>query len=137
MLFRFAAWVFIAVLVWLTIAPPLARPDSGVPHDLEPFASFFIAGALWYMGYSRRLLLCLPFVVLFAGWLELLQMLLPGRHARILDFVVDALGTWTGNTTPMIRGPTRARIRYNEAFLPATSGAARQSRPMIVHTTMS
>src|SRR5258708_3339932 len=40
-LFRFAAWAFIAVLVLLTIAPPSARPDSGVPHDLEHFASFF------------------------------------------------------------------------------------------------
>jgi VanZ family protein len=96
-LFRFAAWVFIAVLVLLTIAPPSVRPDAGVPHDLEHFASFFAAGALWYMGYPRRLLLCLAFAVLFAGGLELLQMLVPGRHARILDFVVDALGTWTGS----------------------------------------
>jgi VanZ family protein len=79
------------------IAPPSARPDSGVPHDLEHFASFFITGALWYMGYPRRLLLCLAFVVLFAGALELLQMPVPGRHARILDFVVDALGAWTGS----------------------------------------
>ena len=67
--FRLAAWVFIAVLVLLTIAPPSARPDSGVPHHLEHFASFFIAGALWYMGYPRRLLLCLALAVLLpAGW---------------------------------------------------------------------
>jgi VanZ family protein len=95
--FRLTAWVFIAVLVMLTIAPPSARPDSGVPHHLEHFASFFIAGALWYMGYPRRLLLCLTLALLFAGGLELLQMLVPGRHARLIDFAVDALGAWTGS----------------------------------------
>jgi hypothetical protein len=38
------------------------------------------------MGYPRRLLLCLTLAVLFAGGLELLQMLVPGRHARLVDF---------------------------------------------------
>jgi hypothetical protein len=95
-LFRFAAWVCIAVLVWFTIAPSSVRPNSGVPHDLEHFASFSIAGALWYMGYPRRLLLCLAFAIVFAGGLELIQLLVPGRHARTVDFVVDILGAWTG-----------------------------------------
>jgi hypothetical protein len=89
--FRLAAWIFVAILVLITVAPPSARLDSGVPHHVEHFASFFIAGALWYMGYPRRLLLCLTLAVLFAGGLELLQMLVPGRHARLIDFVVDAL----------------------------------------------
>jgi hypothetical protein len=66
-----------------TIAPPSARPDSGVPHHLEHFASFFIAGALWYMGHPRNLLLCLTLTVLFAGGLELLQLWVPGRHVRV------------------------------------------------------
>jgi VanZ family protein len=95
--FRLTAWVFMAVLVLLTIAPPSVRPDSGVPHHLEHFASFFIAGALWYMGYPRRLLLCLTLALLFAGGLELLQVLVPGRHARLIDFAVDALGAWAGS----------------------------------------
>jgi VanZ family protein len=88
---------YIAILILLTIAPPSARPASGVPHHLEHFASFFIAGALWKMGYPRRLLLCLTLAALFAGGLELLQLLVPGRHARPVDFVVDALGAWTGS----------------------------------------
>jgi VanZ family protein len=82
---------YIAILILPTIAPPSARPASGVPHHLEHFASFFIAGALWKMGYPRRLLLCLTLAALFAGGLELLQLLVPGRHARLVDFVVDAL----------------------------------------------
>jgi hypothetical protein len=44
---------------------------------------------------------------------------------RLRRFEGEAARTAQRNTTPMIRGPTRARIRYNEAFLPATSGAAR------------
>jgi VanZ family protein len=101
-LFRFAAWVCIVVLVWLTIAPPSARPGSGVPHGLEHFASFFIAGALWYMGYPRRLMLSLALAVVFAGGLELLQLLVPGRHARTVDFVVDTLGAWSGSVVAFV-----------------------------------
>jgi VanZ family protein len=100
--FRLAAWVVIVVLVLLTIAPPSARPDSGVSHHLEHFASFFIAGALWYMGYPRRLLLCLTLAVLFASSLESLQLLVPGRHSRLVDFVADTLGAWSGSAAAFV-----------------------------------
>jgi VanZ family protein len=95
--FRLAAWVFITAIVLLTIVPPAARPVSAVPHNLEHFAIFFIAGALWYLGYPCRLFFCLTLAVFFAGGIELLQMLVPGRHARFVDFALDALGTWTGS----------------------------------------
>jgi VanZ family protein len=116
-LFRLAAWVFVAVLVLLTIAPPSARPNSGVPHHLEHFASFFIAGALWYMGYPRRPLLCLAFAIVFAGGLELIQLLVPGRHARTVDFFVDTLGAWTGSVAAfvIVRALTTEALRIKTA----------------------
>jgi VanZ family protein len=90
-LFRAAAWVFIAALVLLTIVPPPHGRSLPYPRHLEHFASFFIAGSLWYLGYPRRLLLvCLTLAVLFAGGLELLQMLVPGRHPRVVDFAQNA-----------------------------------------------
>ena len=101
-LFRVAAWISIAALVLLTIVPPSARPVPAVPHHLEHFASFFIAGALWYLGYPRRLLVSLTLAVLFAGGLELLQMLVPGRHARFVDFAVDVIGAWTGSVAAFL-----------------------------------
>jgi VanZ family protein len=93
---RLAAWIVVVGLVLLSIVPPPLRPDSDLPHNLEHLASFFLAGVLWYLAYSNRLLLWLGVAVLYAGGIELLQLLAPGRHARFADFVVDALGACTG-----------------------------------------
>ena len=54
------------------------------------------------MGYPRRLVLCLTLALLFAGGLELLQVLVPGRHARLVDFAVDTLGAWTGSVAAAV-----------------------------------
>ena len=93
---RSAAWIVGTALVLLTIVPSSMRPESGVSHHLEHFASFLLAGILYYLGYAGRVLPWLMVAVLFAGGLELLQILVPGRHARLVDFVVDALGASTG-----------------------------------------
>jgi VanZ family protein len=38
-------------------------------------------------------------LVLYTGALELLQLMIPGRHARVIDFVVDAIGVCAGLVT--------------------------------------
>jgi VanZ family protein len=63
---------------------------------MEHFASFALAGSLYYLGYAGHLIPRLVAAILFAGGLEVLQMLVPGRHARLIDFVLDALGACTG-----------------------------------------
>src|SRR5262245_576061 len=94
--FQLAAWAVIATLVLLSIVPPTGRPDFGAPHHLEHFLSFFAAGMLFYLGYPFRLLSCLVLAVIFAAGIESLQMLVPGRHARLSDFALDASGAWVG-----------------------------------------
>jgi VanZ family protein len=41
-------------------------------------------------GYSRKALALATCLVGFAAFVEILQVFIPGRHARLGDFVVDA-----------------------------------------------
>jgi VanZ family protein len=73
------------------------RPTSGVgSHHVEHFASFALTGMLYYLSYAHNLFTRLAAAILFAGGLEVLQLFVPGRHARLADFVMDALGACTG-----------------------------------------
>jgi VanZ family protein len=81
----------------ISLVPAPLRPGTGVSHNLEHFGSFLLAGIIWRLAYFGRLLLWLGTMVIFAGGIELLQILVPGRHARFSDFVVDAVGGCTGN----------------------------------------
>jgi VanZ family protein len=92
---RLAFWLVILMVILLTIVPPSIRP-GGASHHIEHFASFALAGSLYYLGYAGHLVPRLVAAVLFAGGLELFQILVPGRHARLVDFVMDALGACTG-----------------------------------------
>ena len=90
------AWALTITIVVLTIVPPFLRPVTGAPHNFEHFVMFLLAGAAFSLGYPRRELILCASAILFSGILELLQLSAPGRHARISDFVVDALGACAG-----------------------------------------
>ena len=93
---QLAAWLAVTVLIVLTIVPPTMRPMSHLPSLLEHFASFFLAGILNYVGYPRRLVVSLAMAIAFSAGIELLQIPLHGRHARLSDFAVDAMAACAG-----------------------------------------
>lgn len=88
---RITAWFLAAVITVLSLVPPWLRPETGAPHDLEHFAIFFATGLAFGSGYSRRPLVTTIALVVFAAMIEVAQTFVPGRHARLSDFVVDAL----------------------------------------------
>lgn len=93
---RLAAWLVVAGLVLLSVMPPAMRPVTSAPHELEHFMSFALAGALQYLAYSGQLARWLLITLLFTAGIELLQLAVPGRHARLADFAVDALAGCIG-----------------------------------------
>jgi VanZ family protein len=93
---RITAWFLAAVITVLSLVPPQLRPDTGAPHNLEHFAIFFADGAAFGFGYYRRPLIVIVAVVVFAGIIELAQLFVPGRHARLSDFMVDAVALCVG-----------------------------------------
>jgi VanZ family protein len=88
---RIVAWSLAATITVLSLVPPSLRPLTSAPHDIEHFAIFAATGLAFGLGYSRRLGVTLPGLLAFAGAIELAQLLVPGRHARFSDFVVDAV----------------------------------------------
>jgi hypothetical protein len=93
---RVTAWILACVIIVLSLVPPWLRPESGAPHNVEHFAIYCAAGLAFGIGYSRKPLAVMAALVLFAGMIELAQLLVPGRHARLGDFVVDALALCAG-----------------------------------------
>jgi VanZ family protein len=102
---RISAWVLAAIIVVLSLVPPGLRPETGAPHDLEHFAIFVATGLVFGLGYARRYGIVAIFLVVFAGTIEIAQLFVPGRHARLSDFVVDALAACIGLlATLLVRG---------------------------------
>jgi VanZ family protein len=93
---RIAAWLLTVAIIVLSLAPPSLRPETDVPHDLEHFSIFFVTGVAFGVGYSRRPILVTIILVIFTGAIELAQIVVPGRHARLSDFIVDMLAASIG-----------------------------------------
>src|SRR5665213_1439580 len=87
---QITAWLLAAVITVLSVVPPWLRPETGAPHDLEHFSIFFLTGVAFGFGYWRRPSVVTIALVLFAGMIEVVQIFVPGRHARLSDFIVDA-----------------------------------------------
>jgi VanZ family protein len=96
MIIRIVGWSLLTVIIVLTFVPPFLRPVTGTPHNFEHLIIFVFAGAAFSIGYPRReRILCIA-AVFFSAALEISQLMIPGRHARLSDFLVDAFGACVG-----------------------------------------
>jgi VanZ family protein len=93
---RIAGWVLIVVIAVLSFVPPELRPETSAPHHIEHFAIFCALGFVSSLGNSRRPVFITIALVVFCGAVELAQLFIPGRHARLSDFIVDALAVAIG-----------------------------------------
>ncbi len=89
---QFLAIAALVAVVALTVVPAAERPVTSLGQNWEHFLCFVMVGALTAIAFELPLKLLLPASVLFALALELVQIPLPTRHARLEDFVVDAFG---------------------------------------------
>ncbi len=88
---QFVAWCLAVLVTVLSLVPPELRPTTGAPHNLEHIAIFAATGAAFGFGYSGRPFQVTFALLIFAGVIELSQTFVPGRHARLSDFIIDAL----------------------------------------------
>jgi VanZ family protein len=93
---RITAWLLTVVITVLSVVPPQLRPETGLPQDLEHFGIFFAAGLAFGFGYWREPIVVSIALILYAGVIEIAQIFVPGRHARLSDFIVDALALCAG-----------------------------------------
>jgi VanZ family protein len=95
-IFRVPAWALLLLLFVLSVVPAADRPVTGVNHNLEHFLPFVLLGVLFALGYENCLSRLLIGGFLFAGLIELAQIPLPSRHARLEDFIVDLIAITLG-----------------------------------------
>jgi VanZ family protein len=93
---RTVAWALLISIVAMTVVPPSLRVVTGAPHDAEHAMAFLITGAAFGLGYQLRLSVMCAAAVVFSACLELVQLAIPGRHARVSDFVIDSLAVCIG-----------------------------------------
>src|SRR5271169_785519 len=95
-LLRLFAWLLAAAVTFATLGPPRYRPHSNLGQDGEHALAFVLVGVAFGLAYPRHRLLVTCVSVLMIGVLELLQILVPGRHARLEDFIVDSIAACAG-----------------------------------------
>jgi VanZ family protein len=93
---RISGWLLATAIVVLSLVPPALRPETGLPHNLEHFGIFWAVGTAFALGYRPGYIRLLAWLVIFAGGVEVAQLFAPGRHARLTDFIVDALAACAG-----------------------------------------
>jgi VanZ family protein len=93
---RIVAWLLSAAVTFVTLGPPQYRPHSALGQAGEHALAFLLVGLAFGLAYPRRRLLIAGIAVVLIGMLELLQLWMPGRHARWEDFIVDAIAACAG-----------------------------------------
>jgi VanZ family protein len=117
-LLKLFAWCLAAAVSFATLGPPQYRPHySPLGQDGEHALAFVLLGLAFGFAYARNRLRTAAIAVGLIGAIEILQFWAPGRHARLEDFLVDALTAciglaaaagfnWTIKRT--LRAPVRA-----------------------------
>jgi VanZ family protein len=84
-------------IVVLSLVSSELRPETGVPLILEHGLIFAATGAAFGLGYEKRRDPLAIQLVIFAGAVEFAQLFATSRHARLSDFLVDAVAICGGS----------------------------------------
>jgi VanZ family protein len=93
---RVLAWLILFAIIVLTVVPPGLRPITFLPHKIEHAGIFLVAGSSFGMAYLRYEWLLSTGAIAFCAAIELAQLYVPGRHARLSDFIIDTIAAVIG-----------------------------------------
>jgi hypothetical protein len=108
-LFQIIGWLCVVAIVVFSLVSPSLRPVTKLPHNLEHAAVFVVTGFALGLGYPGRIARWMMMLIVFAGAIELAQFFAPGRHPRVIDFVVDAASACAGVVLAAIGSARRAQ----------------------------
>ena len=103
-LLRLFAWLLAAAVTFATLGPASLRPHSNLGQDGEHTLAFVLVGLAFGLAYPRQRMMAAVIAVVMIGLIEILQFWAPGRHARLEDFVVDALAACVGFAMAAVLG---------------------------------
>lgn len=115
-LIRLFVWLVLLGLIGVTLSPIAARPESGLPVNLERALAFAAAGFLVGLAYPRRFLTAAVLLLVFIVGLEAMQHLTPDRHGHTLDGLWKVAGAFAGMAAgALIIGANKLRSRLKAA----------------------
>ena len=130
---RIFAWLLAAAVTFATLGPPRYRPHSNLGQDGEHALAFVLVGLAFGLAYTKNRLLTAAIAVVMIGVIEILQLWMPGRHARVEDFVVDALAACVGLAGAAVLDWVVRRIpanpTCNAVLIQVRHSGAREARP--------
>ena len=94
---RVLFWLVLLFIAFVTLSPIEFRPETAFPPVVERLAAFAVLGALAMVAYPRHRFRWFWSLILTAALLEAGQHLVAGRHGRMIDFDVKAVGTLMGS----------------------------------------
>jgi VanZ family protein len=100
-LFTVAAWACLIFIIYATLSHAGERPELTTTEPplvviVERFGSYGLLGLLFCLAYPRRIALVCVLVLGSAVILELLQIVIPDRDARVIDAVEKLAGGAVG-----------------------------------------
>jgi VanZ family protein len=95
-IFKLFAWFLAAAVTFATLGPANLRPHFYFGQNGEHAFAFVLVGIAFGLAYRSNRPLTAAVTIVLIGVLEMLQLWVPGRHARLEDFVVDALAASVG-----------------------------------------
>ena len=109
------AWLLLAAIAFVTLAPIGFRPNSGYSPNIERFLAFGAVGFLFALAYPRRLWLIIAVVLGAAISLEALQLVSVSRHGRLFDLAVKLAGGGLGIAAGAMFNGVRRRLTAKRA----------------------
>jgi VanZ family protein len=92
------AWVGVLTAITLSLVPIAFRPHVFETSQIEHVDAYFLIGAAFALALPapRGKLIAAVALSLLAAALEVLQLWVPGRHARLVDWAAGSVGAWLG-----------------------------------------
>ena len=90
-----ASWGCLLIVIGITLSPSHLRPKIG-NAVYERLGAFATLGFLFGLAYPQHLMWVLVVAAIGAALLEVLQGLVPSRHARVADAIQKAAGAGVG-----------------------------------------
>jgi VanZ family protein len=122
---RLLAWGLAAAIAFATLGPAAQRPHLNLGQNGEHALAFVLLGLAFGLAHTRNRLHTAACVIAFTGLIEILQFLAPGRHARMEDFVVDALAASLGLAAAAALDWTMRRTQRIAALAPTRKKSSR------------
>ncbi|NIX75685.1 VanZ family protein [Microvirga terricola] len=93
---RWVGWLLVLAVTAFSLLPIQFRPTTEAPANLERIAAFAAIGGAFCLGYPGQRVRIVLLTLAVVGLLEGTQNLVSGRHGRLSDATMKAVGALLG-----------------------------------------